>query len=94
LGGGHLSATNLLKRFYTAMDNAGIAREGEHGRKRTLHSLRHSFARVTLENGAAIDWVKGQLGHSSITLTIDTYGHWSRETQKATAKSLKGAFKV
>jgi integrase len=65
---------------------------GEHGRKRNFHSLRHSFARVALQNGARIDWVQRQLGHSSITLTVDVYGGWERKAEKAEAERLEGAF--
>jgi len=28
-----------------------------------------------LEAGADIRWLQTQLGHSSITMTVDTYGH-------------------
>jgi Phage integrase family len=68
--------------------------EGEHGRKRDFHSTRHSFARIALQNGARIDWVQRQLGHSSITLTVDRYGRWVRKAEKAEAEKLEGAFPV
>ena len=77
-----------------AMERAGIPRIGERGRKRDFHSLRHTFARTTLEAGAQIDWVKRQLGHSSITLTVDTYGEWARTSQRAQAAQLAGVFTV
>ena len=80
--------------LYKAMRAAGIPREGEHGRKRTFHSTRHSFARIALQNGARIDWVQRQLGHASITLTVDRYGRWERKAEKAEAEKLEGAFPV
>lgn len=80
--------------LYKAMEAAGIPREGEGGRPRTFHSLRHSFARIALESGAELTWTQRQLGHSSIVLTSDVYGHWSREAQKAQAARLEGAFPV
>jgi integrase len=50
---------------------------------------------VLLETGnVSIDWVSRQLGHSSIVLTVNTYGHWSREAERTQAKALKGAFNV
>ena len=93
--GGHLDSGYVIRRvLYPAMKRAGIPREGEHGRNRTFHSFRHTFARITLENGAEITWVKEQLGHQSINLTVDTYGRWGRTAQKKQAERLAGAFPV
>jgi integrase len=93
--GGHVSDDHVRRQvLYKAMQRAGIPRVGEHGRNRDLHSLRHSFARIALENGAEITWVQRQLGHSSITLTVDTYGHWSRTAEKAAAEKLAAVFPV
>jgi integrase len=93
--GGHLTPAHVLRQvLYPALERAGIPRVGERGRKRDFHSFRHSFARIALEGGQPIDWVQRQLGHSSITLTVDTYGSWSRTAQKAQAAKLKDAFPV
>jgi hypothetical protein len=35
-----------------------------------------------------------QLGHSSITLTVDRYGRWERAAEKSEALKLEGAFPV
>jgi integrase len=80
--------------LYPALERAGIPRVGEGGRKRDFHSFRHSFARISLEHSAEIVWVQGQLGHSSITLTVDTYGDWARSAKKAQAEKLGAAFPV
>jgi integrase len=91
--GGYLTSGYVLKSvLYPALERAGIGRVGESGRKRDFHSLRHTFARIALEGGAEITWVKEQLGHSSITLTVDLYGHWSRASKKAQAERLAGVF--
>jgi integrase len=93
--GGHLEPRYLTRHvLYPALERAGIPRVGERGRKRDFHSFRHSFARIALEHGAEITWVQKQLGHSSITLTVDTYGGWARSAEKAQAKRLKTAFPV
>jgi integrase len=92
--GGFLDGSNTRKVLYAAMERAGIQRLGERGGTRDFHSLRHSFARVALEHGAQLEWVQAQLGHSSITLTRDTYGHWSRAAEKREAERLEGAFAV
>lgn len=91
--GGHLSSTYVLRQvLYPALERAGVPRVGERGRDRDFHSFRHTFARVALEAGAEITWVQRQLGHSSIQLTVDTYGSWARSAQKAQAERLADAF--
>ncbi len=44
-------------------------------RKIRLHDLRHTFGSLLLQNGASIVYVKEQMGHSSIQVTVDIYGH-------------------
>lgn len=92
--GGHLDNDEARDLLYAAMKLAGIPRVGEQGGERDYHSTRHTFARITLENGALIAWVSQQLGHSTIVLTVNTYGHWSREAQKREADRLEAVFPV
>ena len=40
-----------------------------------FHDLRHSFASLLLQNGESLTYVKEQMGHSSINVTVDIYGH-------------------
>jgi hypothetical protein len=40
-----------------------------------LHDLRHAFGSLLLQNGASIVYAKEQMGHSSIKVTVDSYGH-------------------
>ena len=44
-------------------------------RKIRLHDLRHTFGSLLIQCGASVVFVKGQMGHSSIQVTVDTYGH-------------------
>jgi integrase len=93
--GGYIEPRYLTRHvLYPALERAGIPRVGERGRKRDFHSFRHSFARIALEHGAEITWVQRQLGHSSVTLTVDVYGHWARSAEKAQAEKLGAAFPV
>jgi integrase len=46
-----------------------------------LHGLRHSFASILLSKGANIFYVSRQLGHSSINITSDVYGHLLRDSE-------------
>ena len=46
-----------------------------HVRTLSPHHARHTFATRLLENRESLTYVKDQLGHHSIQLTVDTYGH-------------------
>jgi integrase len=40
-----------------------------------LHDVRHTYASLLLSDGASPVYVKEQLGHTSIQITVDIYGH-------------------
>jgi integrase len=40
-----------------------------------FHDLRHFFASQLISNGETPPYVRDQMGHSSIKVTFDTYGH-------------------
>ena len=40
-----------------------------------LHDLRHTFASLLIQNGESLAYVKEQMGHHSIQITVDIYGH-------------------
>lgn len=44
-------------------------------RKVRLHDIRHSYASLLLTQGESPVYVKEQLGHHSIQMTVDIYGH-------------------
>ena len=93
--GGHLSASNVVRRYlYPAMVRAGIPRVGATGEGRVFHSFRHTYAKRALENGAQITWLSRHLGHSSLKVTTDVYGHWERAERKLQAAQHEGAFGV
>lgn len=45
-------------------------------RVRTPHDLRHTYATLLLMDHVSPAYVQRQLGHHSITMTVDIYGHW------------------
>jgi integrase len=55
-------------RFFKLLKGAGV-------RQVRFHDLRHSFASLLLQNGESPVYVKDQMGHSSIQVTVDLYGH-------------------
>ena len=54
----------------------------------TFHGLRHSFATALLATNVHPAVVQSALGHSSITLTIDTYSHVMPGLEEAAARSI------
>ncbi len=76
------------------MSRAGIPRQGPTGEKRTFHSFRHTFAKRALESGRQITWLSRHLGHSSLQVTTDVYGHWERAERKREANLMEGVFGV
>jgi integrase len=66
--GGQLDPSKLFKDFQRFL------KENELRRIR-FHDLRHTFATLHIENNQSLDYIKEQLGHSSIKITCDIYGH-------------------
>jgi hypothetical protein len=42
---------------------------------REPHALRHTYASLLIQNGEGLAYVRDQLGHASIKITVDTDGH-------------------
>lgn len=72
---------NILRSVEVAAKKAGIGGVG-------VHTLRHSAAVAWLESGAHIKAVADLLGHSSIAVTGDTYGHTSDDAAKTAVLAL------
>jgi integrase len=68
--GNPLDYYNLKRRhFEKCLEHAGL-------HKIRIHDLRHTYATLLLMQGESPVYVKEQLGHSSIKVTVDIYGHW------------------
>jgi integrase len=65
---GAFSAEALLKRSRTAWKRAGLQPIG-------LHECRHTYAAFMIAAGVNAKALCSYMGHSSITVTLDRYGH-------------------
>jgi len=54
--------------FYRILEKAQL-------RRVRVHDLRHTFASLLIQHGESLAYVRDQLGHKSIQITVDEYGH-------------------
>jgi integrase len=75
-GGGKVeNHANIANRgFYALQRKVGIVDAGGKP-KYGMHALRHFFASWAIEQGFSPKRLQGMLGHSSIQMTFDVYGH-------------------
>jgi integrase len=55
-----------------------------------IHDLRHTFASLLIQQGAPLVYVKEQLGHHSIKMKVDIYGHLVPSGNRAEVDRLDG----
>lgn len=80
--GAFIDDANLRNRvFEPALRNAGL-------RKMRIHDLRHTFASLLINQGENLKYVQNQLGHASITTTVDRYGHLMPDAHIGASKRL------
>jgi len=63
-----ISPRNLLRHFHNILDRLGIPRI-------KFHALRHTFSSLLMAENVHPKVVQEMLGHSTISLTLDTYSH-------------------
>lgn len=83
--GYYLDPDNASKLFKSLASKAGIG-------DWHLHELRHSAATFMLTKGVPLEVVADILGHSSIRITKDTYGHLTTERLKVGAAAMDSLF--
>ena len=59
-----------------------------------FHDLRHSCATLLLSTGEDLKKIQGWLGHSTITITADTYAHLDAESKRISASKIEQALKL
>jgi integrase len=78
---GRLGISSLIPAFKAALTRAGLS-------ARRFHDLRHTTATFLLAQGFGLQDVKDLLGHTSIVLTSNTYGHVLAERQRLVARGM------
>ena len=67
-GGRPIDAAAAIRRARRAWEKAGLA-------PLTLHECRHTYAALMIAAGVNAKALSAYMGHSSITVTLDRYGH-------------------
>jgi integrase len=73
--------SNMVNRgFYPALRRAGLPRI-------RFHDLRHCFASLLISQNENVKYIQAMLGHASITMTLDIYGHLMKnQNQEAVSR--------
>lgn len=83
--GGVIDLSHLRQRvFHKCLEKAGL-------RRIRIHELRHTYASLLLSQGESLVYVRDQLGHGSIRITVDTYGHLVPGANKGAVDKLDDA---
>lgn len=77
-----LDPQNLTKRFKALLAKAGLP-------DIRFHDLRHSCATLLFAQGVPLGVVQRTLGHSQVSLTMNTYVHIFPEVQKQAADAME-----
>jgi len=80
--GTHLDGSHWRGRIFNkALERAEL-------RRVNVHSLRHAYASLLIQAGESLAYIRDQLGHHSIKVTVDIYGHLAPEGNKAAVDRL------
>jgi integrase len=80
-----MDPSNFSKRFYALVKKSGIEMAN-------VHATRHSYATRLLEANVHPKIVQDLLGHSSISITLNTYSHVMPELKQEASEKLNGLF--
>jgi integrase len=78
---------NLLRTARIAAKRAGLPQIG-------VHTLRHTYATTALLNNVPMHVVSRNLGHSSIMITADIYGHLTDDAARSAALVVSDALNL
>jgi len=78
---------NLNRQYDTMLKKAGV-------QHKKLHTTRHTFASMLIEDGEDIRNVQEMLGHATRAMTADIYSHVIERTKKKVMNRMNGLLNV
>jgi integrase len=88
--GNPIDTSNFTTRYFKKM----LEKAEIDSNKFTFHDLRHTHATLLLKQGINIKVISERLGHSTTTLTLDTYSHFMPDMQETAVKALDVIFSI
>lgn len=88
-GGGPLRHANFRNRVWLP-----ALREARLPADTRIHDLRHTAVALLIEQGAPAKMIQDQLGHASITTTMDVYGHLIEDHLDEITKAMDAALRA
>ncbi|UED70677.1 site-specific integrase [Brevibacillus sp. HD3.3A] len=85
--GGPVTQRGIQKMWSSFLKKTGAP-------KITFHDLRHTHASLLIKQGVHIKVISERLGHSSVSITMDTYGHLMPNMQQEAAAGLDALIKT
>ena len=83
--GNPLDAMNMMHRqFRPALRRTKL-------REIRFHDLRHTYASLLIDQGEHPKYIQGQMGHASINITMDVYGHLMKDVNSEAPLKLQNA---
>lgn len=80
--GEHLCHYTVFKHFKKVVEGIGL-------KEVRFHDLRHTFAVLSLENGADMKTVSATMGHATVAFTMDKYAHVSNAMRTENARKMQ-----
>jgi integrase len=86
IAGTPINPSNLRRSFRKLISFAGL-------RRISFHDLRHTGGTLMINNNTPITTVSKRLGHSKVSMTLNTYGHSSSKEQEKAVNDMTEVMK-
>ena len=80
--GSHTIPRTVLKHFKAIMEKIGRPEV-------RFHDLRHTYAKMSLQEGDDFKTVQENMGHATASFTLDVYGHVSQKMKQGSADRMQ-----
>ncbi|MEN6621138.1 MAG: site-specific integrase [Smithella sp.] len=84
-----MDTSNFTSRYFKKM-----LAQADLDRSFRFHDLRHTHATLLLRQGVNIKVISERLGHSTVTMTLDTYSHLMPDMQETAVTALENILNI